>query len=94
MSLDRERNRVLVAEALQRAAMIANNGNLEAACLLLAETESMLVSSPSTLAREPLSEGGAERGADCQGPDRTALHELRVAGRITHPDWEEQRRCH
>ena len=56
ISLDRERNRVLVAEALQRAAMVANNGNLEAACLLLAETESMLMASPSTIARDPLGE--------------------------------------
>ena len=56
IALDRERNRVLVAEALQRAAMVANNGNLDAACLLLAETESMIANSPSTLARDPVSE--------------------------------------
>ena len=55
VALDRERNRILVAEAMQRAAMVANNGNFDAACLLLAETSSMLSMSPSTLARDPLS---------------------------------------
>ena len=54
VALDRERNRVLVAEALQRAAMVANNGNLEAACMLLAETEAMLSAAPSTRARDPV----------------------------------------
>ena len=56
IALDRERNRVLVAEALQRAALVANNGNLEAACLLLVEVNAMLQVSPSTLARDALSQ--------------------------------------
>jgi parallel beta-helix repeat protein len=56
VALDRERNRVLVAEALQRAAMVANNGNLDAACLLLAETQAVLASAPSTLARDPVAD--------------------------------------
>ena len=37
VSLDRERNRVVVAEALHRAAVAANSGSLEAACVLLSE---------------------------------------------------------
>ena len=52
--MDRERNRVLVAEALQRAAAAANTGNMEAACTLLADTQAMLLNSPSTLHNEPL----------------------------------------
>lgn len=55
IALDRERNRILVAEAMQRAATVANNGNLDAACLLLAETTSMLSVSPATMARDALS---------------------------------------
>ena len=54
--LDRERNRVLVAEALQRAALAANNGSLDSACTMLSEVESMIVQSPSTVAHDPLSE--------------------------------------
>jgi len=36
--------------------MVANNGNLDAACLLLAETQAVLASAPSTLARDPVAD--------------------------------------
>jgi len=53
--LDRERNRVLVWEALSRAALFANNSNLDGACTLLTDLEAMLSNAPSTLACDPLS---------------------------------------
>ena len=55
LTLDRERNRVLVWEALNRAALRANSGNLDGACSLLADVEGMLATAPSTLASDPLS---------------------------------------
>ena len=54
VSIDRERNRVLVAEALHRAAAAANAGSLDGACAQLAEAETLLACSPSMLARDSL----------------------------------------
>jgi hypothetical protein len=52
----RERNRVLVAEALQHAASSANTGHLDTACNLLADAEAMISRSSSMLKKDPLSE--------------------------------------
>jgi hypothetical protein len=54
IGLDRERNRVLVTEALQRAAMVANSGELDGACNVLSETMGMLSRSPSVVAGDAL----------------------------------------
>ena len=56
MPLLRERNRVLVAEALQHAASSANTGHLDTACNLLADAEAMISRSSSMLKKDPLSE--------------------------------------
>ena len=56
MPLLRERNRVLVAEALQHAASSANSGHLDTACNLLADAEAMISRSSSMLKKDPLSE--------------------------------------
>ena len=42
------------AEALQRAAIAANGGNLEGACVVLSEMEASLSHAPATLAGDPL----------------------------------------
>lgn len=47
---------MLVAEALQRAAMAANNGSVDSACAMLTDVELMVANSPSTIAHDPLSE--------------------------------------
>ena len=52
--MDRERNRVLVAESLHRAAAAANSGSLDAACTLLADAETQLSASPSMQQHDPL----------------------------------------
>ena len=51
----RERNRVLVAEALQQASLAANNRRLDTACSLLVEAEAMISTSPAALKKDPLS---------------------------------------
>ena len=54
VSIDRERNRVLVAEALHRAAAAANAGSLDGACAQLAEAETLLACAASMRARDSL----------------------------------------
>jgi hypothetical protein len=54
LDMDRERNRVLVAESLHRAAAAANSGSLDAACTLLADAETQLSASPSMQQHDPL----------------------------------------
>lgn len=53
--MDRERNRVLVDEALQNAVSAANARRLDAACALLYKTELKLKSSLSTIHGDALS---------------------------------------
>ncbi|KAL1496276.1 hypothetical protein AB1Y20_016239 [Prymnesium parvum] len=55
IQLLRERNRVLVSEAMHHAVAAANNHQLDTACSLMAEAEAMISLSPSTLKRDPLS---------------------------------------
>jgi hypothetical protein len=54
MAMDRERNRVLVTDALQRAVTAANGGSLDAACAILADAETVLDNSLSMQQNEPV----------------------------------------
>ena len=57
--LERERRRVVVADALQRAAVVANAGNPEAACVLLEEVEASLLHGGAPTADEMVETVGA-----------------------------------